>query len=432
MESRQRADAIDARIVFRIYAVAAGLGGFVLSGWGQIWLGSHLADQPWGKAALVRVAGSVLIAAACAAAGFATVEDPLGRRRGLLWFACAHAVVLFAVLLQRLAIWGAGLADWAAQLLLAAALVFLYAWWTAETDLLEPARPSSLLGGTSPAAAARLRSAYERQIRQAAGQEERNRLARDLHDSIKQQIFAIQTAAATAQVRFLEDPSGAQQALAEVRNSAREAMTEMEAMLDQLRAAPLENAGLVEALKKQCEALGFRTGAQVDFEPGKLPPSETLAPGSQQAIFRVAQEALANAGRHARAGSVCVRLSGAAGEVRLEVRDDGSGFDPAAAPAGMGIANMRARAEEYGGKLEIVSRLGGGTSVMLSVPYLVERPAEYRRRALFWGASLGVSIVVMGWTRSIGLIPVAAIAAIGLARETAAYCRTRKGSEAAQ
>ena len=115
----------------------------------------------------------------------------------------------------------------------------------------------------------RLRSAYEEQIRQAARQEERARLARDLHDAVKQQLFVIQTAGATAQARLSTDIDGARAAVDQVRAAAREAMTEMEVMLDQLQGAPIENAGLLAFLKKHCEALGFRTGAEVTFDAGR-------------------------------------------------------------------------------------------------------------------------------------------------------------------
>jgi signal transduction histidine kinase len=82
-----------------------------------------------------------------------------------------------------------------------------------------------------------LRLQYEEQIREAARQEERVRLARDLHDAVKQQLFAIQAAAATVEARFDTDAAGARQALEQVRSSSREALTEMEVMLDQLQAA---------------------------------------------------------------------------------------------------------------------------------------------------------------------------------------------------
>lgn len=117
-------------------------------------------------------------------------------------------------------------------------------------SIVEPAPQAST---TDP-----VRSRDEQRIRDAAAQEERNRLARDLHDAIKQQIFAIQTSAATAETRFDADPAGAREAVAHVRQSAREAMAEMEAMLDHLRVVPLENAGLVEAIRKQAEARAAR------------------------------------------------------------------------------------------------------------------------------------------------------------------------------
>ncbi|MBI3679170.1 MAG: hypothetical protein HY235_02010 [Acidobacteria bacterium] len=299
MVSGQRLEAIDTRMVFRVYAVLACLAGFVLMSWGPMWLGADLAGQRWGKAALIRVLGSIVIAAGCCAAGFAAVDHPPARRRGLFWFAAGHAVLWLVVFTQRIAIWGPGLAEGATQLLGAVVLVLFYLWGTSEG---ESARGTliSLFGGSAPDSAERLRSQYEQQIREAARQEERNRLARDLHDSIKQQIFVMQTAAATAQARFDGDQAGAKEALDQVRGSAREAMTEMQVMLDQLRAVPLENAGLIESLKKQCEALGFRTGARVEFKIENLPPTEALPPGAHEAILRAAQEALANVGRHAR------------------------------------------------------------------------------------------------------------------------------------
>src|SRR5690606_2735676 len=89
----------------------------------------------------------------------------------------------------------------------------------------------------------RLRSRYDAQIREAARVEERSRLARDLHDAVKQQLFVIQTGAATSEVRFDSDPAGAREALAQIRTAAREATTEMEALIDELQATPLENVG---------------------------------------------------------------------------------------------------------------------------------------------------------------------------------------------
>jgi signal transduction histidine kinase len=433
MWNRRRPDALDTRLVYRVYAGLTWSAGLLLFLRGPMWFGVHLPGQPFGRAALVRVFGGIIVAAGCFAAALAKVDDPVARRRGLLWLAAGHGVVLLSVLLQQLGPWDhSGAPNLVVMLLYATILVLLYLWWTVEGEGVTGRPPLISLFGDSRTSTQRLRSQYEQQIREAAGQEERNRLARDLHDSIKQQIFVIQTAAATAQARFDQDPAGARAALDQVRSSAREAIAEMEAMLDQLRAAPLENVGLVEALKKQCEALGFRTGARAEFSLGKLPPAEALAPGAQQAVFRVAQEALANVGRHARAANVLVSLGSAGGDLELRIQDDGAGFDPNHRPGGMGIANMRERAGEFGGRFAIESRPSGGTSVTFSIPSTVSPPNVYRNRALGWCSSLIVAIPLVYWTKAPFGAAFVLIAAIGLIREAAAYSRSRAVNEAAR
>jgi signal transduction histidine kinase len=229
----------------------------------------------------------------------------------------------------------------------------------------------------------KLRQRWVRQLSEAAAQQERNRLARDLHDSIKQQIFSINVSAAAAQARWADDGVGARHALEDVRNSAREAMTEMEAMLQQLRPAPLENVGLVEALRKQAEALQYRSGACVTTEFSDLPDSGALLPGAQAAIFRIAQEALSNIARHARAKSVHIRLyqqrDGENPTLWLKIEDDGGGFDTTRPGAGMGLANINVRAAEIGGRLHIESAPGEGTNLVLSVPIISPDVNKIRR-----------------------------------------------------
>lgn len=215
---------------------------------------------------------------------------------------------------------------------------------------------------------AELQARYERDIRLAAGQEERHRLARDLHDSIKQHVFAIQTSAATVQVAAPE----AAAALEQVRQSARDTMTELETMLDQLRAEALGVAGLTAALRKLCESTALRTGVAVDFNAGNLPREEQMQPGAADALLRIAQEALSNVARHARAKAVAVRLSANGGQVMLSVSDDGAGFQATQAN-GMGLGNMRARAAELGGSTEIESAPEQGTKVRASLPLAVKR-----------------------------------------------------------
>jgi len=292
----------------------------------------------------------------------------------------------------------------------------------------DPARPgASLFAVRNKPAMGRLRSQYEEQIRQAARQEERARLARDLHDAVKQQLFVIQTAGATAQARLGTDADGVRTAVDQMRSAAREAMAEMEAMLEQLQGAPIENAGLVAFLQKQCEALGFRTGADVTFEPGPLPDEGSLDPGARQAISRVAQEALSNVARHARARHVAMSLGTVDNRLVLRVRDDGSGFRSEGKPRGMGMASIAARAAEVGGDFEVASAPGHGTTVRFSVPCRQPSSARpYVIRAAVWGIIL---VVVSAFieSRGVGARPwtaaIALIAAIAAARYTVAVYR---------
>ena len=431
MSYGQRPEAIDTRWIFRGYAVLAVVAGFLLMAWGPMWLGTDLAGEKWAKAALIRVFGAIVAAGACCAEGFARVDHPPDRRQALLWFTAAHSVVALAVISQ-LAVWGHGLGEETAVLLVIIVALLLYFTATAEGEPL-PRTLTTLFGSDRPTFTAELRSQYEQQIREAARQEERNRLARDLHDSIKQQIFAVQTAAATVQARFDGDATGAREALEQVRGAAREAMAEMQAMLDQLRAVPLENSGLIEALKKQCEALGFRTGAHVEFKLGVLPATDSLPPGAHEAMLRVAQEALANVGRHARAHNVLVSITSLLGRVELRVEDDGAGFDPAHSPRGQGIANMRARAEEFGGTLDLNSRPGAGTSIVFSIPYTAtEAPEEYRLKAVISGVLFTALMGLLVWRRDPIFIFLETIAAAWTARYLVAYRRVRGRREAAR
>jgi len=206
------------------------------------------------------------------------------------------------------------------------------------------------------------------QVREEGAEEERKRLARDLHDSIKQQIFTIQVSAAAAQARWESDPEGARVAVADVRRGAQEAMAEMRALLQQLRPRALAGPGLVEALREQCEALGYRTGSEVSLEIGEPIPGDRLPAGAQETLFRIAQEALSNVARHARAHRVRVHLGRQGEEACLRVEDDGQGFSPEARSAGMGLRNLEERTEALHGHLEISSEPGKGAWIQVRVP----------------------------------------------------------------
>ncbi|MBN9391588.1 MAG: PD40 domain-containing protein [Chloroflexi bacterium] len=263
-----------------------------------------------------------------------------------------------------------------------------------------------------------VRDQWLRQIGEAAAQAERNRLARDLHDSIKQQLFTISATATSAQLRWDKDPQGAQADLAAVRRSVREAQTEMNVLLQQLRPAPLETVGLLEALKDQCQALEYRSGASVIFEADELPPAERLPANAQETLFRIAQEALSNVARHARAETVSVSLRKKFQLGRewllLEVVDDGQGFvvpkdfglettEATAREGGMGLKNMAERTRDIDANINLKSKPGQGTTLQVWLPLLDPKPLEVasnseslKKAALKLRANLILSCAITG------------------------------------
>ena len=208
------------------------------------------------------------------------------------------------------------------------------------------------------------------QLRETAAQDERNRLARDLHDTIKQQLFSINVAAATAQSLAPTDPTGSAEMVQEVRNLAQQAQVEMKALLTQLRPEPLATVGLVQAIRDQLEALHFRSEVEVKLtgDGDALPNEQQLPLGAQEAIFRVVQEGLSNVARHARAKHTTVELAQTERQFSVRIIDDGQGFAMTADNAGMGIGNMRTRIAETGGTLTVTSAVGAGTQIDVRVP----------------------------------------------------------------
>lgn len=443
MSPAPRPEAIDSRLVFQVYAFVTLPPALTAYLWPLV----TSVKDPVMWFASPRAVGSVVAAFGCCAATFAAIDDPVARRQGLIGFAWAHILGGVMLLLEWFAVLSITYPAYVGWTPLIVGLVLLYLGVTGPGRDHMPALRTIQPDGARPEprgfalrnkpAIAHLRSRYEQQIRQAARQEERARLARDLHDAVKQQLFAIQTAAATVQTRFDTDPDGARAAIDQVRGAARDAMAEMEAMLDQLQAAPIENAGLVEFLRRQCDALRFRTGATVIFEPGSLPENDGLDPGARQALARVAQEALSNVARHARAKNVDVKIGLVEGRLVLSVKDDGSGFQiEGGHRMGMGMANIAARASEVGGSLDVASVPAGGTTVRFSVPcYQPVSPRPYLNRAAVWCGVLVFNLVLTashGPNAEPWRIAISLIAAIGFARYTvAAYWVLRRRESSA-
>lgn len=195
-----------------------------------------------------------------------------------------------------------------------------------------------------------------------AQEEERARVARDLHDQVNQSLTGVllrlEAARATAPPELAEE-------IAETRELAHQAMDELLTVARQLRPTALDDLGLKAAIGGQVELLarpGVETGFICEGDPGGLDPDTQLV------IYRVSQEALGNAIRHSDAGRIEVTLKRNGDRVLLEVADDGTGFTFAESNTGLGLGGMRERALLIGGELEIESRPGRGTTVRLTVP----------------------------------------------------------------
>jgi len=197
--------------------------------------------------------------------------------------------------------------------------------------------------------------------------EERNRLARELHDAVTQKLFGLVLAAESGAALLEQDVQRAGVQLQRVRELAHEAMEELRSVIVHLRPAALESQGLAVALGKHVDVLRRTHTRKIDLEiSGDAPVPAAV----ETDAFRIAQEALHNALRHAGAARIDVVLRCDPGRVELTVRDDGIGFDPAAAGArshSLGLTTMAERAHQAGGVLEIVSSPGAGTTVRLEV-----------------------------------------------------------------
>jgi signal transduction histidine kinase len=161
------------------------------------------------------------------------------------------------------------------------------------------------------------------------------------------------------------EPEPAASNLREIRDTTQEALGEMRLLLFELRPPLLEEHGLAAALRARLQAVAARSGLVTDFDSEG---GERLPPDTEQELYRVAQEALNNVLKHAHAGRISVRLTVGNGQARLEVADDGVGFESNEAVEGLGLRGMRERVARLGGTLHLASAPGAGTCVHVDVP----------------------------------------------------------------
>jgi PAS domain S-box-containing protein len=201
----------------------------------------------------------------------------------------------------------------------------------------------------------------ERKLKEEAAQEERQRLARDLHDAVSQTLFSASMIAQTLERSWDSDPELVRSNLVELQILTQGALAEMRNLLFELRPAALEHTLMTELLGQLVEGFLGRSRAEIDLSiSGENPlPYEVRV-----TFFRLGQAALSNIIKHARAGHVKVFYDSQADGTRMIIEDDGQGFNPISKSAGHhGLEIMRERASSINAELNIISELGGGTKI---------------------------------------------------------------------
>ena len=211
---------------------------------------------------------------------------------------------------------------------------------------------------------------YAAQAEELAVAEERNRLARELHDSLTQSLFSMTMTAEAARIALEQDPAQVAPHVARLSALAQSALDEMRSLISQLH--PVTDDGLVQALHKHLAALEIQEGLTVEL---RVEGGPHLSREQQKGMFRIVQEALNNVSKHDRTDKAAVTLRTATGAVSLLIEDNGVGFDPyRIEPDGrsMGFRSMRERAEIQGGSLSVESSPGQGTRIRVTVPSITE------------------------------------------------------------
>jgi signal transduction histidine kinase len=196
---------------------------------------------------------------------------------------------------------------------------------------------------------------------------ERNRLARELHDSVSQKLFSLVLTAESAATLIGRDANGAREQIARLGELAQDALTELRGLIFELRPPSLQEDGLPATLRKEVDVLQRVHGRDIEL---RISGSARPAPETEAEVLRIAQEALHNALRHAGAGRIELRMETRDGKLIVTVADDGVGFDPdepGLRSRRLGLTSMEERARALGGSLAVISRSGEGTTVTLEV-----------------------------------------------------------------
>jgi NarL family two-component system sensor histidine kinase LiaS len=195
--------------------------------------------------------------------------------------------------------------------------------------------------------------------------EERNRLARELHDSVKQQAFAASAQLAAAHSLHNSDPSQAIANLSEAERLVDDVRRELTDLIHELRPAALKGEGLVKATRQLADETKNMLGIPVHV---RVTGERVIPLDVEQTLYRIIQGALSNIARHSFAHNVDIQLAYSRNEIRLSVRDDGIGFQVAEQSYGIGLKSIQERSDLINGTMEIISQPGKGTQLIIRAP----------------------------------------------------------------
>ncbi|HEX7734516.1 MAG TPA: histidine kinase [Ktedonobacteraceae bacterium] len=209
---------------------------------------------------------------------------------------------------------------------------------------------------------------------QLATLEERNRLARDLHDSVKQQVFAVSMQIAATRILLKRDVNAAEERLTKAEVLVKQAQQELTTLIRELRPVALDGKGLVDALRE----LQLQWSQQNEIVANlQVEGSRTLPLNVEEALYRVAQEALSNIARHSKATLVQLTLSMSSSAITLAIQDNGQGFDPARLERhGVGLLSMQERMKALGGEMRVESTPGQGTRMLARCSYPISGTSD--------------------------------------------------------
>ncbi len=286
------------------------------------------------------------------------------RRAGFLWIGLFILATAFYLLIAE------GWRDTILILPVYTGGFFFFAAFAYQTAKAESSRQESQALLEQLRAVHRQLQEYASQAEELAVAEERNRLAREMHDTLGHRLTVAAVQLEGAERLILTDPDKSTAMVRTVRDQVKEALRELRSTVATLRAPLQADLSLLSSLNRLAENFEEATGITVHLMlPDELPK---LSNAHRLAIYRMAQESLTNVQRHARARDAWVQMTQQDGIITLLVRDNGIGLQPGAETAGFGLRGLMERAAQLGGSLSLERRAGGGTQVSLQLPMMGE------------------------------------------------------------